>query len=101
MQNRSLKADNKVIMAHIDRLTKEIKEYPPSRTTPLEERELRVMRSLYHDSLPNLELRESQRHMAELEEPRYRMAAEDAAERNGELKSLVRRLNEEVELLRR
>lgn len=54
-------------MAHIDRLTKEIKESPPSKTTPLEERELRVMRSLYHDSLPNLEQRESQRHMAELE----------------------------------
>lgn len=26
MQNRSLKADNKVIMNHIDRLTREIKE---------------------------------------------------------------------------
>jgi hypothetical protein len=101
LQNRSLRADNKVIMAHIDRLTQEIKQSPSSKSTPLEERELRVMRSLYKDTLPNVEFRESQRHMSELEEPRYRMAAEDAAERNGELKSLVRRLNEEVEVLRR
>ncbi len=59
------------------------------------------MRSLYKDTLPNIELRESQRHMNELEAPRYRMAAEDATERNGELKSLVRRLQEEGEVLRR
>lgn len=59
------------------------------------------MRSLYQSTLPNIELRESQRRVGELEEPRSRIAAEEAAERNGELKAVVRRLQEEVEVLRR
>lgn len=59
------------------------------------------MRSLYQETLPNIELKESQRRIEMLEEPRHRIAAEDAVERNGELKALIRRMQEELEVLRR
>lgn len=78
LQNRTLKADNKVIMNHLDRLTREIKEGASHSKNTLEERELRVMKSLYQETLPNIELKESQRRIERLEEPRHRLAAEEA-----------------------
>lgn len=53
LENKSLKADNKIIMNHLDRITKELNEQPQKKAS-LEERELRVMKSLYQETLPSL-----------------------------------------------
>ena len=100
LENKNLKADNKVIMNHIDRLTKEIKNIQEKKD-PLAEREVRVMKSLYQDSLPNIELKESVRRYEVTCELKNKIMLEETTDRNGELKSLIRRLNEEIEMLKR
>lgn len=100
LENKNLKADNKVIMNHIDRLTKEIKNIQEKKD-PLAEREVRVMKSLYQDSLPNIELKESVRRYEVTSELKNKIMLDETTDRNGELKSLIRRLNEEIEMLKR
>jgi hypothetical protein len=88
-------------MNHIDRITNELKVKEQAHHSPLEEREMRVMRSLYQETLPNIELKESQRHHALLSEPKNKIIADELTDRNGELKTMIRRLNEEIELLKK
>lgn len=51
------------------------------------------MKSLYQETLPNIELKEAQKTYAIMDEPRNKLIADDLTERNGELKSLIRRQN--------
>lgn len=51
------------------------------------------MKSLYQETLPSIELKETQKSYAVMDEPRNKLAADDITERNGELKSLIRRQN--------
>lgn len=59
------------------------------------------MKSLYQETLPNIEHREGARNISLLEEARNKVIADDVMDRNGELKSLIRRLNEEICFLNR
>lgn len=59
------------------------------------------MKSLYQDTLPNIEHREAARNISLLQEARNKINADDVTDRNGELKSLIRRLNEEISFLNR
>lgn len=55
-QNKKYKVDNKVLMNHIDRLTK-VTQSAEEKKRLVEERQMRVMKSLYQDTLPNIEQR--------------------------------------------
>lgn len=59
------------------------------------------MKSLYQDTLPNIENREAARNITLLQEARNKVIADDVMDRNGELKSLIRKLNEEICFLNR
>ena len=59
------------------------------------------MKSLYQDTLPNIEHREAARNISLIEEARNKAIADDVIDRNGELKSLIRKLNEEICFLNR
>jgi len=59
------------------------------------------MKTLYQDTLPNIEHREASRNISLLEEASNRVIADDVIDRNGELKSLIRKLNEEICFLNR
>lgn len=55
---------------------------------------MRVLKSLYQQTLPIIESKEAERHYNVMGELKNKILLEDASDRNGELKSLVRRLNE-------
>lgn len=89
-QNKKYKVDNKVLMNHIDRLTK-VTQSAEEKKRLVEERQMRVMKSLYQDTLPNIEQRENEKDT--ISNLTNKIALDDATDRNGQLKSLIRRLN--------
>lgn len=80
LENKNLKADNKVVMNHIDRLTRE--KTAEQKKDTLAEREVRVMKSLYLHPASGVELKESVRRLETASELKNKVMLEESTEIN-------------------
>lgn len=69
-------------MNHIDRLTRDTKTHDEKQKM-MDDREMRVMKSLYQDTLPKLEMREMQKRTEAMNNLSNKIMLDDATDRNG------------------